>query len=460
MRHHYKIFVLSIIVCWLLVVVATAGVPRVISYQGRATDASGNLVPDGTYPVKFLIWDHPTVGSLRWSEEGVNVTTTGGLFNCMMGGVNPIPDSLFAKYDSLYLQVNFNNETLLPRTSLVSTGYAFRVNSVDGASGGTITGDAVFTGGVVKIGDSTMLADDNGIRIGDSISPSSSYLIRATRSYSTSAARFGYYSDLHNSLGGILYGAYYAVGDTIGDGRGLRYGVYASVANDPTSTASQYGIYGSAGRSSKSSGASYGVYGAAASGPGASAFAIYGLKIGTGAGYAGYFAGNVDIGGTLTKNAGAFKIDHPLDPGNKYLQHSFVESPDMKNIYDGITVTDTKGMAVVTLPAYFEALNMDFRYQLTVIGQFAQAIVAAKITSNRFVIRTDSPNVEVSWQVTGIRRDAYAREHRLQVEIDKPVVERGTYRSPEEHGQPIEKSVNWEQIKAAQERESERDVQQ
>src|SRR6185295_9797953 len=97
-----------------------------------------------------------------------------------------------------------------------------------------------------------------------------------------------------------------------------------------------------------------------------------------------------------------------LDPENKYLYHSFVESPDMKNIYDGNVVTDEHGNATVELPDYFEALNRDFRYQLTVIGTFAQAIIAAEIRENRFKIKTNAANVKVSWQVTGIRQDAFA----------------------------------------------------
>ncbi|HEV8486371.1 MAG TPA: hypothetical protein VGV87_22700 [Blastocatellia bacterium] len=63
-----------------------------------------------------------------------------------------------------------------------------------------------------------------------------------------------------------------------------------------------------------------------------------------------------------------------------------------------------------------QALNRDFRYQLTVIGTFAQAIVATKISGNRFTIKTNATNVEVSWQVTGIRKDAYGNKHRISVE--------------------------------------------
>jgi hypothetical protein len=145
----------------------------------------------------------------------------------------------------------------------------------------------------------------------------------------------------------------------------------------------------------------------------------------------------------LSKGGGSFKIDHPLDPENKYLYHSFVESPDMMNIYNGNIVTDTNGGAIVELPAYFEALNRDFRYQLTVIGTFAQAIIAEEIKDNRFTIKTNAANVKVSWQVTGVRHDAYANNHRVKVEEDKAAKERGTYLHPEAFNQPEERGVEW-----------------
>ena len=130
--------------------------------------------------------------------------------------------------------------------------------------------------------------------------------------------------------------------------------------------------------------------------------------------------GDLDVVGNVTKMSGNFVIDHPLDPYHKDLVHSFVESPDMMNVYNGNVVTDQSGYSIVELPGYFEALNRDYRYQLTVIGEFAQAIVANEVLDNQFVIRTDRPNVKVSWQVTGIRNDVYARENPVEVERRKP----------------------------------------
>jgi hypothetical protein len=158
-------------------------------------------------------------------------------------------------------------------------------------------------------------------------------------------------------------------------------------------------------------------------------------------GFAAFFLGDVDVDGNLSKAGGSFKIDHPLDPTNKYLYHSFVESPDMMNVYNGNVVTDGQGRAVVQMPEWFESLNRDFRYQLTAIGQFAQAMVASKMSNNSFTIQTDKPNVEVSWQVTGIRHDAWADANRIPVEQMKTGKERGLYLHPELFGAPAERSI-------------------
>ena len=152
----------------------------------------------------------------------------------------------------------------------------------------------------------------------------------------------------------------------------------------------------------------------------------------------GFFANNLQVNGTLTvsgnliKPSGSFKIDDPIDPANKYLSHSFVESPDMMNIYNGIVRLDAQGEAWVVLPDYFEALNRDFRYQLTSIGlPQPRLYIATEVKGNRFRIAGGRANAKVSWQVTGIRHDAWADAHRIPDEEDKPADLRGTYMHPE-----------------------------
>ena len=163
---------------------------------------------------------------------------------------------------------------------------------------------------------------------------------------------------------------------------------------------------------------------------------------GIGGTLSGQFIGDVDISGTLTKGGGGFKIDHPLDPANKYLLHSFVESPDMKNVYDGEVVLDTNGEAIVHLPAWFETLNRAFHYQLTPIGAPGPNLyIAEEINDHRFKIAGGSSAMRVCWQVTGIRQDAWAQANRLVVEKDKPADERDYYLHPEAHGHHPERNV-------------------
>jgi hypothetical protein len=161
---------------------------------------------------------------------------------------------------------------------------------------------------------------------------------------------------------------------------------------------------------------------------------VYGESRSASGNYAGWFAGNVEVTGTLTAGSKNLRIDDPTDPANKFLVHTSLESPDAENVYDGNVTTDRRGYATVRLPSYFDAENIDPRYQLTVIGSFARAVVWRTARDDRFVIRTDRPLVKVSWQVTGIRNDPYARSQRGPAEELKPAGERGRYLYPQGYG--------------------------
>jgi hypothetical protein len=248
-------------------------------------------------------------------------------------------------------------------------------------------------------------------------------------------------------LGSSSYGAYGRNSNgNYGYLGGSQYGAYGRYnnGNEGYLGSSVYGVYGFA---NSSNGA--GVWGVANTG--STAYGVWGIST---SGYAGYFTGNVHVTGTLSKGGGSFKIDHPLDPEHKYLYHSFVESPDMMNIYNGNVVTDENGFAEIVLPEWFEALNKDFRYQLTVIGRFAQAIVEEEIHDNRFTIRTNFGHVKVSWQVTGIRKDPWAEAHRIPVEEVKPPEEQGTYLHPKEWGQPEEKGRDYPKLQEMREEQA------
>jgi hypothetical protein len=187
------------------------------------------------------------------------------------------------------------------------------------------------------------------------------------------------------------------------------------------------GVYGYS--TTAGTGYDYGVYGAAFIRPHS---------------YAGYFYGDVHIDGSLSGGKGTSKIDHPLDPGNKYLSQAFVESPEMKSVHDGVVTLDGRGEARVELPGWFEAVNRDFRYQLTCIGGFAPVYVAEKISEGRFMIAGGQPGMEVSWQVTGIRSDAFAETYGLTVEQEKEGLERGKYLHPAAYGLPDERGISYD----------------
>ena len=264
---------------------------------------------------------------------------------------------------------------------------------------------------------------------------------------------------------GSAYGTYgsgsigvYGTGVTNGVyGSGVTNGVYGSGATGVTGAGSvtgvkgtttnpngaavwgsggQYGVRGDLGRTGGVYGESgyvgvwaqapsYGVFALATDTSGAQTYGVF-CQASNGASFALYAQGRAHINGTLSKSAGSFMIDHPLAPDDKWLSHSFVESPDMMNVYNGNVVLDEDGSATVELPVYFEALNRDFRYQLTPIGAPAQLYVSAEVEGNAFSIAGGSPGLKVSWQVTGIRQDDYAREHPIVVETDKPADEVGS----------------------------------
>ncbi len=146
-------------------------------------------------------------------------------------------------------------------------------------------------------------------------------------------------------------------------------------------------------------------------------------------------SGTFTVTGAISKGSGSFVIDHPLDPKNKLLYHSFVESPDVKNIYDGVTILDEEGKATVTLPTYFMALNKDFRYQVKPINKPSPNLYIEKeIEDGKFSIAGGNPGEKISWQITGIRHDPYILANPIIVEVEKgpnTPVKKGEYLYPE-----------------------------
>lgn len=224
---------------------------------------------------------------------------------------------------------------------------------------------------------------------------------------------------------------------------GTTYGVYGQ----SNSTGYAVGVYGRVtsttgwhralwGEATGTTGSNYGLYAQTYS---PSGYGVYGRATGTSATYGGYFYGDVHVTGDLSASGTKpFKIDHPLDPANKYLYHYSIESAEVLNQYSGNVVLDAHGQAWVEMPAWFAAINRDFRYQLTCIGGYAPVYIAKEISDNRFLIAGGTPGLKVSWQVTGVRNDPYVQRYGAPVEEDKPASERGTYIYPDLYNQPEE----------------------
>jgi hypothetical protein len=311
-----------------------------------------------------------------------------------------------------------------------TTGTAFEVTNTN--SGNLATAVKGHTDGAYGGYFTSSLPSPNAMALFAEATGTGDYHTKGILATATPADNYGY--------GGIFYGGYRGVYGKVNvtgaDANAHYYGVSGIVEGI-------YGTnYGVLGNVSQGDGINYGVYGSVnADGEN---IGVYGKATNGVTNYAGYFEGDVEITGTLSKSAGSFKIDHPLDPENKYLSHSFVESPDMMNIYNGNVVLDSAGEGWVTLPDWFEALNRDFRYQLTPMGAPGPNLyVAEKINGNQFKIAGGSAGLEVSWQVTGVRQDPYAEAHRIPVEEYKKTSERGKYLNPDLYGQPESLGLLW-----------------
>jgi hypothetical protein len=348
-------------------------------------------------------------------------------------------------------------------------GYNAGGNAVQG---NTSTGKAVYgQGGTATgvYGDSTTGTAVHGVSTGGtavsgSTSAATGYGVVGFNTSTTGSGGAGVYGNSSNPSVAGVYGVNtdggYAIYGNNNSGDGI--GVYGF----STSNQGVRGVAALTGVSGLATGPSaspvYGVAGYAGTSAPANSAGIYGSNNATAGLYAGYFDGPVDVIGTLTANvvskgSGTFLIDHPLEPTTKDLQHSFVESPDMKNIYDGQGVADANGELSVQMPKYFEALNKDFRYQLTPIGEAAPNLhIKSELVEGCFVIAGATPGRKLCWQLTGTRKDAFALAHPVEVEREKSADQKGFYRYPLEHGQPESMGIEFQKRERTRLLEAER----
>ncbi len=119
---------------------AHAAVPPLLNFQGILLDDALGTVVDSTYDLTFRIYDDSIGGMVKW-EENQTVKTENGLFNTFLGKSVPLPDSVF-NGDSRFFEIELIGVgPYAPRNRIGSVAYAYRVQSVDGATGGSIYGD-------------------------------------------------------------------------------------------------------------------------------------------------------------------------------------------------------------------------------------------------------------------------------------------------------------------------------
>jgi hypothetical protein len=454
-----------------------------IPYTGQLAEA-GQPVAEGAYDFTFALYESELGGEPAWFERQEGVTVQDGAFLTSLGSVEPIPAT---GLDTLWLAVAVRGPgeveftALAPRQRLNAAapaapaspnaapacahdhwgedwsgnGRGLSIHSYDsiavsaiGLSGSTLPVPPSGKYGLYAYGETAGVYGVGPVGI-------QGYSSTGFGVYGTSIDSRGVYGTSTNNWG--VYGVGGNAG-VVGDSTD-GYGVYGTSTNSAgvygTSTnedgvygySSEHGVYG---ETSGSYGWRSGVFGRATSNAangvtGWNNFGGVGVYGYSETGKAGHFSGPVEVIGYLTKTGGGFKIDHPLAPADKYLNHSFVESPDMMNVYNGNVVLDANGEAWVDLPEWFEALNKEFRYQLTCIGGFAPVYIAQEVQDNHFQIAGGQPGLKVSWQVTGIRHDAYAEAHRIPVEEDKAEDEQGTFLHPTEHGMPKTMGLDYQQ---------------
>lgn len=129
-----KLFTIAILAAFLLSTTAFAGVPPMISYQGKLMQPGGAPVPDGTCSIQFAIYDAATGGTPLWSETNNSVHVKGGLFSVLLGSVVNLPANIFDQPNRFFGVKVGSDPEMTPRQQIASTAYAFKAGTVeDGA---------------------------------------------------------------------------------------------------------------------------------------------------------------------------------------------------------------------------------------------------------------------------------------------------------------------------------------
>jgi len=346
----------------------------------------------------------------------------------------------------------------------VTPGYYFWdgaawVTMGGGGSGGGTLDDAYDFGGA---GAGRIITADAG-EVDITASTASSIALRATQS-NTGVAIIGNGTNTATTFSAIQASTVSnstAASAVVGNTDGAAWGVSGQASAISTASA---GVYGSNFRTTGGFGVlgqgyngivgqtdyrdGFGVYGQNTDNLGpltANAVGTYGI------GYVGVWGDTYGTGGPAVYANGelaasglkTFMIDHPLDPENKYLKHFSIESNEALNVYRGNASFNNNGEVTISLPHYFDDINISHSYQLTPIGGYAPLYIKEKIADGKFVIAGGTSGMEVSWAVFAQRNDPYVQQNpdKLEVEPNKEDWNKGKYLQPSLFGQPDDKKI-------------------
>ncbi len=114
---------------------------RFLPFQGRLTDSAGNPVSDGSYKIRFKIFDAPMGGTAVWDGETHTATVNGGFVNVILGANAPFGDS-FTFDDMLYLEITVDTNgdsvidasdpPILPRQLIMPVIYSKDAGKLEG----------------------------------------------------------------------------------------------------------------------------------------------------------------------------------------------------------------------------------------------------------------------------------------------------------------------------------------
>ena len=381
---------IAVLVCVCLATAARA-VPlgTNFTYQGEITHAGQPI--NGTAKLTFSLYDALTAGNLLGTQTLPSVPVSDGIFTVRLNGSGEFGLNAF-NGDKRWLEISVNDSLLTPRQDLTASPYALFSAKPWVTSNSTLS----YMAGNVAIGTTTpnpaalftVFAPAAGAQAVAGDAPNGNGVVGTTAAPGF-AATAGISNAASSGIG--LYGTN-GISGNWGEMGTANEGVIGF-------SDSVTGVNGQSNGGTGVNGAGYnGTWGSSdvTDGNGArgecdtgtNAYGVWGLST---SGWAGTFSGKAQVTGNFYAAAKFFRIDDPLDPANKTLIHACVESSEMKNMYDGTVTLDGAGEASVELPAWFESLNENFRYQLTCIGEPAQVYIKQKVSGNRFLIAGGKP---------------------------------------------------------------------